>query len=174
LLRPSGYSFRSYHLTTPSFIEDEAHICYHLDQTVGAMRSIDTNENAPSVDPNKTRLNYFQKSELKVFASCVYFDVQFIHLPVGINFETKEATRLLLETMRNRYKSKHIANMKKEAEEKKLAKQKAKQESKQRTKEKVEEEKCAKEMARKTPYKAPMQSQKKIGRPINFSIKAPC
>jgi hypothetical protein len=44
------------------------------------------------VEPSKIRLNAFQKSELKVFSSCVELDVQYIQCPVGIHFDTKEAT----------------------------------------------------------------------------------
>jgi hypothetical protein len=62
----------------------------------------------------------FQNLELKVFASCVEFDVQFIQRPVGINFETKEARCLRLETMINCYKAKHKSHMKRKAEEKNL------------------------------------------------------
>jgi hypothetical protein len=93
--------------------------------------------------------------------SCVELYIQYIQRPVGIHFETKEATCLRLETMRKRYKAKHKSNMKREAEVKKLAKQKAKQEAKQeakqRAKEKVEEEKRTKEIARKNvePIKRP-------------------
>jgi hypothetical protein len=108
-------------------MDDEARLFSCFDQIVGARRSIGMNANVPFVEPLKIRINAFQKSELKVFASCVEFDVQFIQRPVGINFETKEATCIRLETMRNRYKAKHKENMKKEAEEKKLAKQKAKE-----------------------------------------------
>jgi hypothetical protein len=80
--------------TTTLLIEDEARLFSRLDQIAGARRSRDINENVPFVEPSKSRLNSFQKSELKVFASYVYFDVQFIQCPVGINFETKEATCL--------------------------------------------------------------------------------
>jgi hypothetical protein len=109
------------------------------------------------VEPSKIRPNAFQKSELKVFESCVELDVQCIQRPVGIHFDTKEATCLRLETMRNHYKAKHKSNMNREAEVKKLAKQKskqeAKQESKQRSKEKLEEDKLDKEIARKNSKK---------------------
>jgi hypothetical protein len=80
--------------TTPSLIEDEARLFSHLDQIAGARRSIGINVNVPFVEPSKTRLNAFQKSELKVFASCVELYVQYIQRPVGIHFETKEATCL--------------------------------------------------------------------------------
>jgi hypothetical protein len=135
--------------TTPSLIEDEARLFSHLDQISGARRSRGINVNVPFVEPSKIRLNAFKKSELKIFASFVELDVQFIWRPVGVHFETKEATCLRLETMRNHYKAKHKSNMKREAKVKKLAKQKAKQEAKQRVKEKVEEEKRPKEIARK-------------------------
>jgi hypothetical protein len=101
------------------------------------------------VYPSKIRLNAFQKSELKVFASCIEFGVQFIQRPVGVNFETNEATCVRLETMLNSYKAKHKATIKREAEEKKISKQNAKQEANQRAKEKVEEERRAKEMKQK-------------------------
>jgi hypothetical protein len=74
------------------------------------------------MEPSKIRLNAFYKSELNAFASCVEFDVQFIQIPVGINFETKEATYLQLETIRNSYNTKHKANINRDTELKKLAK----------------------------------------------------
>jgi hypothetical protein len=123
--------------TTPSLIEDEARLFSHLDQIAGARRSRVINVNVPFVEPGKIRLNAFQKSELKVFSSCVELDVQYIQRPVGIHFETKEATCLQLGTMRNRYKAKHKSNMKREAEVKKLAKKKAKQEAKQEAKQRA-------------------------------------
>jgi hypothetical protein len=70
--------------TTPSFIEDETHLFSHLDQIVGPGGSRDINANVPFVEPIKIRVNSFQKSELKVFAGCVVFYVQFIQRPVGI------------------------------------------------------------------------------------------
>jgi hypothetical protein len=120
--------------TTPSLIEYEAGLFSHLDHIVGARRSREINANVPFVDPSKIRLNPYQKSELKVFARCVEFYVQFIQRPVGINFETKEATCLRLETMRNRYKAKKKANIQRETEEKKLTKQESKQGSKRKRK----------------------------------------
>jgi hypothetical protein len=128
-------------IITPSLIEDEARLFSHIDHIAGARRSRGINVNIPFVERSKIRPNAFQNSELNVFACCVELDVQFIQSPVGIHFDTKEPTFLRLETMRNRYKSKHQANMKREAEVKKLAKKKdkqeAKEEAKQRAKEKV-------------------------------------
>jgi hypothetical protein len=87
--------------TTPSLIEDEAHLFSHPDQIAGTMQSIDVNENVPFVEPIKIRLKPFQKSELKLFDSCVDFYAQFIHRPIGINFETREATCFRLKNMRS-------------------------------------------------------------------------
>jgi N-acetylmuramoyl-L-alanine amidase CwlA len=147
--------------TTPLFIEYESHLFSHLDQIAGERPSRGINVNVPFVGPSKSRLNAFQKSELKVFASCVELDVKFIQRP----FETKEATCLQLETMRKCYKAKHKANMKREAEVKKFVQQKAKQESKQRAKEKVEEEKRTKEIASKNAKqrtKAMSEEERKV------------
>jgi hypothetical protein len=92
--------------TTPSLIEDEARLFSHLEHIAGARRSRGITVNVPFMEPSNIRLKTFQKSELKVCASCVEFDVQFIQRPVGINFETQEATCLRLETLINCYKAK--------------------------------------------------------------------
>jgi hypothetical protein len=101
--------------TTPSLIEYGACLFSHLYQISGARRSSGINVNVPFVERSKIRLNAFQKSELKVFASFVELDSQYIQRPVGIHFETKEATCLRLETKRKHYKAKHKSNMKREA-----------------------------------------------------------
>jgi hypothetical protein len=72
-------------------INDEARIFTHLEKFNWTMRSRDLHANVPFVEKNNIRLNYFQKSELKVFVSCVDFDVQVIQPLVGIHFETKKA-----------------------------------------------------------------------------------
>jgi hypothetical protein len=66
--------------TKPSLIEDEdeARLFSHLDQIFGERRSKAISANVSFVEPRKIRLNSFQKSELKVFASYVESDVQFI------------------------------------------------------------------------------------------------
>jgi hypothetical protein len=79
----------------------------NIDHIAGSRRARYINANVPFVEPIKIRLNSFQWSELRVFASCVYLDVQFTHRSAGFSFDTKEDTCLQLESMRNCYKEKH-------------------------------------------------------------------